>query len=131
MPQQSRTRSPQSTTAEPALSHDRADMLLCGCKSKPGRVARMSSLLGGAGAVIMLRPTAGVVIVSCAVGLAALTALTALYGRDPWSARAFRLLRLLSEKPEPPAPKVPRAPRGMPATNRTSGQAYGSELSAG
>lgn len=91
----------------------------------------MSGLFAGAGAVMMLRPTAGVVVVGCAVVLAALTVLTALYGRDAWSGRAFRLFRLLSGQSEPPAPKIPPAPRGMSATSRTSVQAYGSKLSAG
>jgi hypothetical protein len=108
MAKQSRARSPQSTTAVPVPSQDPAASLRCGCTSKPGRVARMSGLFGGVGAVMMLRPTAGVVIVGFAVVLAALTVLPAIYGRETWSARAFQLLRLLKE-PDKPAPKHPPA----------------------
>lgn len=89
----------------------------------------MSSLFAGAGAVMMLRPTVGVVIVGCAVVLAALTVLPAIYGRDTWSARAFQLLRLIKETPEPPAPKRSPLVRVRPATSRISERAYGSELS--
>jgi hypothetical protein len=62
------------------------------------------SLLGGSAAVAAFHPIAGISVLVCEVVLAALIVITALYGEEDRSSRAFRLLRLIKGQAEPPPP---------------------------
>jgi hypothetical protein len=60
-------------------------------------------------------------MLACEVALAALIVITALYGKEDRSSRAFRLLRLLKGEAEPPRPleDAARRRRGEVTTVRS------------
>ena len=82
--------------------------------SRGGRLVGLGGVLGGLGGVLTFSPAVGAAILGCGVALVSLIVLTALYGRETCSTRAFRLLRLVTAKPEPVAPTNTKATPEIP-----------------
>jgi hypothetical protein len=100
-------------------------MASSGSGEHAGRLALLVGIggLGGTGVTAWFHPIVGGVILGSGIVLIGVITLTALFGKDTWSARAFRLLRLFNDKQEPPAPEVEARSRLL--TEKTAPTGHG------
>jgi hypothetical protein len=77
-----------------------------------------TSTIGGTTAIYCSYPLVGAAIVGCAIVVAVIVIVTALFGSPTTSGRAFRLLHWLANRSEPDAPPPEITPAAKPSRRR-------------